>query len=161
MSKGNYSCNRAVIFEVGLFFCYRYFGTTASQPPQPHLIKLLHNANHNHISTTKTTPLLTTFATTNDIPPSSLQMPPFYHRQQRPHRATSLPTDAGVPCWNGSQCLLQRPRVGADLCNVRSLRVSRKADQKSKRGGASGRSEVGDQTLPTGPIKGAQRQSRE
>ena len=50
MSKGNYSCNRAVIFEVVLFFCYLYFGTTASQQPQLHL------NNHNRISTTTPPP---------------------------------------------------------------------------------------------------------
>ena len=58
MSKGNYSCDRAVIFEVGLFFCYRYFGpttlsttpttttisTTTSQQPR----HLHHRASHNN-----------------------------------------------------------------------------------------------------------------
>ena len=127
MSKGNYSCNRAVIFESAVILLLSLFWNNHLLHSANHnrLLhnanhnRLLHNANHNHISTTKTTPLLTTFATKNDIPPSSPQTPPFQHRQQRPHRATSLPTDAGgslmerepmisatSACWG---CLLQRP----------------------------------------------------
>ena len=107
--------------------------TTASQPPQPHLNEPhLHNTHRSH-------------------QPSPQQTSPHLHLPERCHLVTSNRflnerhrhrQTRGVPCWNGSRCLLQRPRVGADLCNVRSLRVSRKADQKSKRGGASGGSKV-------------------
>ena len=33
MFKGNYSCNRAVIFELVFFCCYRYFEPTTKQQP--------------------------------------------------------------------------------------------------------------------------------
>ena len=79
MSKGHYSCTRAMIFEVVFFVCYRYFGPTAFQPPQPPSPQpptspqttnnhLLHNCQHPHRQRTATFPktafTTTTFTTT-------------------------------------------------------------------------------------------------
>ena len=83
MFKGNYSCNRAVIFELVFFCCYRYFEpttnhqplslqmpTTNHQPPSPqnvshatittttnHFLHKRQNANHLHHKTSATPPL--------------------------------------------------------------------------------------------------------
>ena len=68
MLKGNYSCNRAVIFEVAIFLLLSLFWTNhlnhnAKTPTSPN--HLLQNADHqHHLTTFSKTP------TTNHQPPS-------------------------------------------------------------------------------------------
>ena len=84
--KGNYSCNRAVIFAVVLFFCYLYFGTTVSQQPQPHL------NNHAIPTTAPTMPsphhLLNNISTTTTTSPHHLR-----HNEQH---LTFISTNAAI-----------------------------------------------------------------
>ena len=140
MSKGNYSYDRAVIFEVVFFFCYRYFGPTAFQQPQPP------SPPRQPPTTFSTTPTTTTSPQRkphHSSPPSPQRTTSRLRLRKRCHLITGCSvrieqhlcqTDAGVSSL----------RRAGDLCLVSSLRISRKSDQNRKKGGASGGSEVKD-----------------
>ena len=122
MSNGNYSCNRAVIFEsaiillLSLFWNNHISTTPTTTSPQQQLIKPLHNediALINHLHNDN-----------HDIssPPSPQQTSPHLHLHKRRHLVT------------GSSVLNERHRrrqtrgfpvgAGADVfCNVRELRL--------------------------------------
>ena len=155
MSNGNYSCNRAVIFEVVLFFCYLYFGTTASQQPQPHL------NNHNRISTTTPSPpqrqprhLLTISSTTsprtNNIasPSSPLHRHLFASHGESHGRAASPPTDAGADDFYNLRVLRM---ISATSAHVRVSRRDRIKMTKGAEPEGGERLKVEDQTHPRTP----------